>query len=96
MAYWDETQGQIGLYETYAGVLGSANVLIGVGCPGCANPGQETSLETVEGVAQWETKQGAAATGGMMLWCLSAGDPSQQYYDAIRQNLTIWSPPTSG
>ncbi len=89
MAYWYDTQGQINLWQQYADVLGPENVVIGVSL----REKQSTSLQTVAQVAQWETKKGAGATGGMMLWHLSKGDLTQTYYDAIRKNLTIWHPP---
>jgi hypothetical protein len=93
MAYWNNTQGQISLWQQYADVLGPANVLIGVSC--CSGS-QSTSIATVQGVAQWETQKGAGATGGMMLWNLSGGSSTQTYYEAIRDNLTIWTPPVEG
>lgn len=93
MAYWNNTQGQINLWKQYAAVLGPSNVVIGVSC--CSGS-QSTSLATVQGVAQWETEQGAGATGGMMLWNLSGGSSTQTYYETIRDNLTIWTPPREG
>jgi hypothetical protein len=93
MAYWDDTQQQQALWQQYAKVLGGGNVVVGVAC--YANEGQNTSPETVTGVAQWETQQGAGNTGGMMLWNLSGGPLANEYYANIKDNLTIWSPPSA-
>lgn len=92
MAYWLDASGQESLFKQYANVLGAANVLIGVSC--CSG-GQSTSPETVKQVAQWESQQGAGNTGGMMYWNLSGGADTTTYYDLIRNNLTIWTPPGS-
>ena len=91
MAYWLDAADQEALWGQYANVMGAANVLIGVSC--CSGS-QTTQLQTVQQVAQWETQQGTGQTGGMMLWNLSGADKTQTYYNAIRQNLTIWTPPT--
>lgn len=93
MAYWNDASGQEALWKQYADVLGGENVLIGVSC--CSGS-QSTALQDVVSVAQWETQQGAGATGGMMLWNLSGGASTLTYYQAIAQNLTIWTPPAQG
>ncbi|MDQ3935641.1 MAG: glycosyl hydrolase family 18 protein [Actinomycetota bacterium] len=87
MAYWEDVQGQQALWKQYADVIGGENVLVGVG-----TGQQSTTLATVEGVAKWQAGLGAGKAGGMMLWNLNTG-PYQQYYDAIKQNLTTWKPP---
>jgi chitinase len=91
MAYWDQFPDQQQLFQQYAAVVGRENVVVGVAC--YANEGQNTSPQTVTEVAQWETQQGAGATGGMMLWNLSGGPLSGEYFKNIEQNLTIWKPP---
>lgn len=91
MAYWLDTQGQIDLWQQYANVLGGQNVLIGVSC--CSGS-QSTALQTVQGVAQWESSQGTSGSGGMMLWHVSGGASSQTYYDTLRTYLITWAPPT--
>ncbi|HEV2890752.1 MAG TPA: glycosyl hydrolase family 18 protein [Frankiaceae bacterium] len=90
MAYWDDYQGQLALWQQYADVLGGAKVLVGVSC--CSGD-QSTPIDTVAQVAAWETQQGTGNTGGMMLWNASGGTATRTYYDAIRENLTIWTPP---
>jgi hypothetical protein len=95
MAYWLDPDGQRSLFQQYAAVLGPANVLVGVGCPGATPPGQETSPQTVAAIAGWESTVGPGAAGGMMLWALSSGAPSLDYYGLIRDNLTTWNPPAA-
>jgi chitinase len=92
MAYGEDTSGQIALWRQYAEVLGPENVLIGVasGTPGDPNV---TDLATVGQVAQWVNNRGPGKTGGMMLWNLSTGNPTLQYYGTIRRYLRIWTPP---
>lgn len=93
MADWDDLAGQQALWKQYASVVGPGNVVVGVAC--YANQGQNTDPKTVTQVAQWETKSGPGGTGGMMLWNLSGGPLTGQYYANIKQNLTIWTPPGS-
>lgn len=92
MDYGRDERGQISLWQQYADVVGGENVLIGV----ALREHQNTTLQTVAEVAQWETQKGLGATGGMMLWHLSQGPLTQSYYDTIRENLTIWRPPVVG
>lgn len=91
MAYWGDLNAQKQLWEQYAGVVGPQNVVVGVAC--YANQGQNTQPETVTEIAQWETQQGPGKTGGMMLWNLSGGSMTGDYYQNIKQHLTIWTPP---
>ncbi len=94
MAYGDDTDGQRKLWQLYADVLGKENVLVGVasGSPGDPNV---TDLRTVGQVAQWISDRGPGETGGMMLWNLSTGRPTLEYYATIRRYLRIWTPPAS-
>lgn len=94
MAYWNDLGAQQAMWQQYANVMGGENVVIGVASN--ANPGQNTPLATVKAVAQWESGRGSGNTGGMMLWNLSGGSAVVPYYDAIKQNLTIWTPPSPG
>jgi hypothetical protein len=93
MSYWDETDAQIALWRKYAEVVGGENVVVGVACPGCAAVDAETRLETVREVAEWISREGPEAAGGMMLWCLSAGPMSERFHEAITANLTSWRAP---
>lgn len=92
MAYWLDTQGQVELWDQYAKVLGAENVLVGVSC--CSGD-QSTDIDVVGQVAHWESDQGAGNTGGMMLWNASGGDATTSYYSVIKENLSIWKPPSA-
>lgn len=94
MAYWDDFAAQQQLWQLYAEVVGGGNVVVGVAC--YANPGQNTTPGTVTQVAQWESAKGTGNTGGMMLWNLSGGPLTGEYYANIKEHLTIWSPPSGG
>jgi hypothetical protein len=87
MAYWGGLEDQQQLAGQYAPAVGGMqNVLVGVACDGGL-----TSVETVQGVAQWEETLGAGG-GGMMLWDLSNGDYGT-YYATIAKNMPSWHPP---
>lgn len=92
MAYGGDSREQITLWEQYARLLGEENVLIGVASGNSGDP-NVTDLRTVAEVAQWVNGRGQGRTGGMMLWNLSTGNPTLQYYGTIRRYLRIWSPP---
>eukprot|EP01084_Bolivina_argentea_P089619 161670_1 len=69
MAYWNNTDGQIALYNHYAQCIGDPNK-VGIGCK-AGNGGDSTSLDTVKGVAEWYKNNDSITKKRMMLWSLT-------------------------
>lgn len=85
MAYWNNFDDQVTLFNDYAGLVGANKVAIGVA--DAANPGQNTPFSEVPLLARWNPKGGAKT--GMMLWNLNQPPPAEtaQWCKAIADNL---------
>lgn len=85
MAYWNGFDGQVALFQAYAGLVGPEKVAIGVA--NAASPGQNTPWDAVAQCAGWDPP--GAAKAGMMLWNLNSPPPDEtaQWCAAIAQNL---------
>jgi hypothetical protein len=85
MAYWNDFQGQVDLFNQYAGLVGPEKVAIGVA--NAANPGQNTPWEAVGQCAAWDPP--GASKAGMMLWNLNSPTlaETQQWCAEIVSNL---------
>ncbi|HEX6374789.1 MAG TPA: glycosyl hydrolase family 18 protein [Allosphingosinicella sp.] len=85
MAYWNGLQGQIGLFDQYAGLVGSQKVAIGVG--NAANPGQNTPFDQVAPIAAWDPP--GASKAGAMLWNLNSPTPDVTaiWCETVARNL---------
>jgi hypothetical protein len=85
MAYWNDFDDQVALFEQYAALVGPEKVAIGVA--NAANPGQDTPFAAVPKLAAWDPAGSKKA--GMMLWCLNSPPPDEtaQWCAAIANNL---------
>jgi hypothetical protein len=85
MAYWNGLEGQIDLYNQYAGLVGEQKVAMGVG--NAANPGQNTPFDQVPAIAAWDPS--GACKAGVMLWNLNAPEPDETalWCQTIAKNL---------
>src|SRR6185369_5395362 len=63
MAYWENYEGQIALYEQYASLVGGDKVAIGVSNPGSGN--NATPADAVARLAKYDPPGGKF---GMMFW----------------------------
>jgi len=69
MAYWNNTDGQISLYNHYVNDIGDPNK-VGIGVK-AGNGGDSTTLQTVEQCAQWFRDNDKITEKRMMLWSLT-------------------------
>jgi chitinase len=85
MAYWNGLEGQIDLYNEYAGLVGEQKVAMGVG--NAANPGQNTPFDQVAPIAAWNPSD--ASKAGVMLWNLNSPEPDETalWCQTIAENL---------
>lgn len=85
MAYWNGLDGQIELYNQYAGLVGEQKVAMGVA--NAANPGQDTPFDQVPSIAAWNPS--GASKAGVMLWNLNspAPDVTALWCQTISENL---------
>ena len=90
MAYFDYYDSMVDLFQTYANVLGSQRVAIGVKS-GKDGQNQSTPLDEVKRLAAYQPSDGSKA--GIMLYTLTmdlpyyTGQPLWTYTDAIADNL---------
>jgi len=91
MAYWNDTDGQIALYQHYAKAIGDADK-VGVGVK-AGNGGDSTNIDTVKDVANWFRDNNAIKQKRMMLWSLTRDikpittKVNGAYLDTIYQNI---------
>ncbi|MEA3063444.1 MAG: hypothetical protein QOJ94_3225 [Sphingomonadales bacterium] len=85
MAYWYGLDGQIDLYNQYAGLVGEQKVAMGVG--NAASPGQNTPFDQVAPIAAWNPSD--ASKAGVMLWNLNSPDAEETalWCQTISENL---------
>ena len=85
MAYWYDFDGQVYLFDQYAGLVGPEKVAIGVA--NAANPGQNTPWDAVGQCAAWDPP--GASKAGMMLWNLNSPSlaVTQQWCAEIANNM---------
>jgi hypothetical protein len=85
MAYWNDFDGQVAVFDAYAGLVGPEKVAIGVA--NAANPGQNTPWDAVSQCAAWDPP--GASKAGIMLWNLNSPPPAEtaQWCAAIADNL---------
>lgn len=93
MAYWNDFDGQVYLFDQYAGLVGPEKVAIGVA--NAANPGQNTPWDAVGQCAAWDPP--GASKAGMMLWNLNSPPlaETQQWCAEIAGNLPDSAAPAS-
>jgi len=68
MAYWNDFNGQVQMFDDYAALVGPEKVAIGVA--NAANQGQNTPFPAVAECAAWDPD--GASKAGMMLWNLNS------------------------
>jgi chitinase len=85
MAYWNGLDGQIAIFDDYAGLVGQQKVAMGVG--NAANPGQNTPFDQVPLIAAWDPP--GASKAGVMLWNLNSPPPDETalWCQTIAENL---------
>ena len=80
MAYWNNYEKQIELYNVYATLVGPTKVAIGVA--EAANPGQNTDFKIVGKLAQYNKN----IKYGMMLWHLNS-TKANKWVNEIKSNM---------
>eukprot|EP00486_Rosalina_sp_Unknown_P012641 CAMPEP_0201592372 /NCGR_PEP_ID=MMETSP0190_2-20130828/190290_1 /ASSEMBLY_ACC=CAM_ASM_000263 /TAXON_ID=37353 /ORGANISM="Rosalina sp." /LENGTH=410 /DNA_ID=CAMNT_0048051123 /DNA_START=85 /DNA_END=1317 /DNA_ORIENTATION=+ len=91
MAYWNNTDGQISLYNHYVNDIGDPNK-VGIGVK-AGNGGDSTTLQTVEECAQWFRDNDKITEKRMMLWSLTrdvkpiTNVDDLTFLDTIHQNI---------
>lgn len=73
MAYWNDFEGAVYLFNQYAALVGPEKMAIGVA--NSANPGQNTPIHAVPKIAAWNPE--GAQKAGMMLWNLNQPPPAE-------------------